>query len=109
MMTKKLFSRVQITTNSRLHFGFLNINSRENYSFGDMGLSIDKYPTITTISKAREFKSNLSRALNKKIEGFIKCNKVNKNIEIKYKIIAIDFFIILTRTMSSKLYNNNQS
>ena len=83
MMTKKLFSRVQITTNSRLHFGFLNINSRENYSFGGMGLSIDKYPTITTISKAREFKSNLSRALNKKIEGFIKCNKVNKNIEIK--------------------------
>ncbi len=83
MMTKKLFKQVKITTNSRLHLGFLNLKSKENYSYGGMGLSIDKYPTILTISKAREFRSNLSRMLNRKIHNFILKNKVSENIQIE--------------------------
>ncbi len=82
MMTKKQLNQVKIITNSRLHFGFLNLKSQETYSFGGMGLSIDKYPTTITVTKARKFKSNLSEVLNKKIKKFFLINKLNSNIQI---------------------------
>ena len=82
MVVDKSFNEVKIITNSRLHFGFLNLKSSKSYSYGGMGLSINKHPTILTVSKASKFESNLNKILNDKILHFIADNKLSKKIRI---------------------------
>jgi len=82
MVVDKSFNEVKIITNSRLHFGFLNLKSSKSYSYGGMGLSINKHPTILTVSKASKFQSNLNKILNDKILHFIADNKLSKKIRI---------------------------
>ena len=82
MVANKSFNEVKIVTNSRLHFGFLNLKSSKSYSYGGMGLSIDKHPTILTVSKASKFQSNLNKSLSDKIYHFICNNKLCKKIRI---------------------------
>ena len=69
MVANKSFNEVKIVTNSR-PFGFLNLKSSKSYSYGGMGLSIDKHPTILTVSKASKFQSNLNKALSDKNISF---------------------------------------
>ena len=59
MVSDKSLNEVKIIANSRLHFGFLNLKSSSSYSYGGMGLSIDRYPTILRVSRASKFESNL--------------------------------------------------
>ena len=82
MVMDKSFNKVKIITNSRLHFGFLNLKASESYSYGGMGLSINKHPTILTVSKASKFESNLNKTLSNKIFHFISKNKLSKKISI---------------------------
>ena len=82
MVSDKSFNEVKIVTNSRLHFGFLNLKSSNSYSFGGMGLSIDKHPTILTVSKALKFESNLKKAIRDKIYHFLCDNKLSKKIRV---------------------------
>ena len=82
MVVDKSFNEVKIITNSRLHFGFLNLKSSNSYSYGGMGLSINKHPTILTVSKASKFESNLNKTLSDKILHFIADNKLSKKIRI---------------------------
>ncbi len=82
MVVDKSFNKVKIITNSRLHFGFLNLKSSKSYSYGGMGLSINKHPTILTVSKASKFESNLNKTLSDKIFHFISKNKLSKKIRI---------------------------
>ena len=82
MVANKSFNEVKIVTNSRLHFGFLNLKSSKSYSYGGMGLSINKHPTILTVSKASKFQSNLNKSLSDKIYHFICNNKLCKKIRI---------------------------
>ena len=82
MIADKSLNEVEIVTNSRLHFGFLNLKSSESYSYGGMGLSIDKHPTILTVSKATKFESNLKKTLSDKIFNFLCENKLSKKIRV---------------------------
>ena len=82
MVSDKSFNEVKIVTNSRLHFGFLNLKSSNSYSYGGMGLSIDKHPTILTVSKASKFESNLNKAIRDKIYHFLCDNKLSKKIRV---------------------------
>ena len=74
---------LQIQANSRLHLGFLSLNSQQQYSYGGIGVSIDKYPTISSISKSNEFTSNLSKKLNNQILKYLKNNNLSLNIKIE--------------------------
>ena len=82
MVMNKSFNEVKIVTNSRLHFGFLNLKSSKSYSYGGMGVSINKHPTILTVSKASKFESNLKKAFSDKIFHFLCDNRLSKKIRV---------------------------
>ena len=82
MVSDKSLNEVKIIANSRLHFGFLNLKSSNSYSYGGMGLSIDKHPTILKVSRASKFESNLKKTLRDKIFYFLCDNKLSKKIRI---------------------------
>ncbi len=83
MVKTKGNNALQIQANSRLHLGFLNLNSSKQYSYGGIGVSIDKYPTITSISYSHKFSSNLSKTLNNQILRFLKDNNLSTGIKIE--------------------------
>ena len=83
MVKTKGNNALQIQANSRLHLGFLNLNCSQHYSYGGIGVSIDKYPTILSISKSNKFVSNLSVKLNNQILKYLKNNNLSLNIKIK--------------------------
>ena len=74
---------LQIQANSRLHLGFINLHCPDKYSYGGIGVSIDKYPTILSISKSNKFISNLSKKSNNQILKYLKNNNFSMNIKIK--------------------------
>ena len=82
MVSDKSLNEVKIIANSRLHFGFLNLKSSSSYSYGGMGLSIDRYPTILRVSRASKFESNLKKTLRDKIFNFLCSNSLSKKIRI---------------------------
>ena len=82
MVKNKNKNSIQIQANSRLHLGFLNLNCPQQYSYGGIGVSINKYPTILSISKSNKFVSNLSKKLNNQIFKYLK----NKNLSMTIKI-----------------------
>ena len=55
MVSQRKFNELKISTNSRLHFGFLNLDSQQPYSYGSMGLTINKHKTLIQISKSKNF------------------------------------------------------
>ena len=71
MVSQRKFNELKISTNSRLHFGFLNLDSQQPYSYGSMGLTINKHKTLIQISKSKKFHSNLSKIYTNKIKDFI--------------------------------------
>ena len=83
MAKSKDNNTIQIQANSRLHLGFLNLNSPLKYSYGGIGVSIDKYPTILSISNSNKFTSNLSKKLNNQILKYLKNNNLSLNIKVK--------------------------
>ena len=83
MVNTKGTNKVLIRANSRLHLGFLNLNSPTQYSYGGLGVSIDKYPTISSISKSSKFISNLSKKLNNEIMSYLKDKKLSTKIKIE--------------------------
>ena len=80
MVSDKSLNEIKIIANSRLHFGFLNLKSSSSYSYGGMGLSIDRYPTILRVSRASKFESNLKKTLRDKIFNFLCSNNLSKKI-----------------------------
>ena len=86
MVSQRKFNELEISTNSRLHFGFLNLDSHQPYSFGSMGLTINKYKTCIQISKSKNFNSNLSKVYTNKIKDFIKTMQLDRNIHINCSI-----------------------
>ena len=82
MVSEKSLNEVKIVANSRLHFGFLNLKSSSPYSYGGMGLSIAKHPTILRVSRASKFESNLKKTLRDKIFTFLCNNSLSKKIRI---------------------------
>ena len=83
MVKTKGNNALQIQANSRLHLGFLNLNCSQEYSYGGIGVSIDKYPTILSISNSNKFTSNLSKKLNNQILKYLKNNNLSSNIKVK--------------------------
>ena len=51
MAISNVSAQVNIETNSRLHLGFISLNSSTPYMYGGAGLSISGYPTIINIRK----------------------------------------------------------
>ena len=83
MVKTKDNNSLRIHANSRLHLGFLSLNSLSQYSYGGIGVSIDKYPTILSISKSNRFISNLSKKLNNQILKYLKNNNLSRSIKIE--------------------------
>ena len=50
MATKNTFKQVKIEANSRLHLGFISLNSSTPFTYGGVGISISGQPTIVTVS-----------------------------------------------------------
>ncbi len=74
---------LKIQANSRLHLGFINLNCPHKYSYGGIGVSINKYPTILSISKSSKFISNLSNKLNNQLLKYLKNNNLSMKIKIE--------------------------
>tara|TARA_Y100000768_G_scaffold387255_1_gene377972 strand:+ start:54 stop:995 length:942 start_codon:yes stop_codon:yes gene_type:complete len=83
MVKNQTYKEVKIQANSRLHLGFLNLNNVDQYSYGGIGVSIDKYPTISLISKSKKFESNLSKQLNNRIFKYLQDNNLATDIKIE--------------------------
>ena len=86
MVSQRKFNELKISTNSRLHFGFLNLDSQKPYSYGSMGLTINKHKTLIQISKSKKFHSNLSKIYANKIKDFIKIMKLDSNVNINCSV-----------------------
>jgi len=82
MTENKEFNMIKVESNSRLHLGFINLNSSSPYSYGGLGLSISKFPTVTSIEKTKKFQTNLSPNISKTILNYLKKNKLSSNIGI---------------------------
>ena len=85
MATSNVSAQVNIETNSRLHLGFISLNSSTPYMYGGAGLSISGYPTIINIRKYKKFESNLPKEISNKILTFLKANQLNTLIRIECK------------------------
>lgn len=79
-MNKKL---IKISTNSRIHMGFFSHDIKNPYSYGGIGLCINKYPTVVSITPVSQFSSNLSKNYQDKIIRFLDIHKLSKKIHIK--------------------------
>ena len=55
MIKNKAFRQVKIEANSRLHLGFISLNTSTPYTYGGAGISISGYPSIIDISKSKKF------------------------------------------------------
>ena len=53
MAISNVSAQVNIETNSRLHLGFISLNSSTPYMYGGAGLSISGYPTIVNIENPK--------------------------------------------------------
>tara|TARA_Y100000389_G_scaffold105276_1_gene102169 strand:+ start:3304 stop:4245 length:942 start_codon:yes stop_codon:yes gene_type:complete len=82
MVRDNAIKQVKIETNSRLHLGFMNINSSSPYSYGGLGVSIDNYPTVINISKSNKFESNLPKQYTNKILNYINKAGLKKTVKI---------------------------
>ena len=74
--------QVRIQASSRLHLGFLNLNSSKQYSYGGIGVSIDKYPTISLISKSKQYETNLPKKINNELFKYLQANNLTTNIRV---------------------------
>ena len=83
MTSSNAFKQVNIETNSRLHLGFINLNSSTPYVYGGAGLTISGHPTIVNIKKCKQFESNLPKDITKKILTFLKKNHLSILIRIE--------------------------
>jgi beta-RFAP synthase len=82
MVENKVFNQIKVESNSRLHLGFINLNSTSPYSYGGLGLSISNFPTIISISRAKKFESNLPSNISKTIHNYLKKNKLSHLVKI---------------------------
>jgi len=85
MALSNVSTQLIIETNSRLHLGFISLNSSTPYMYGGAGLSISGYPTIINIRKYKKFESNLPKEISNKILTFLKANQLNTLIRIECK------------------------
>ena len=53
MTTKNTFKEVKIEANSRLHLGFISLNSSTPFTYGGVGISISGQPTIVNIKNSK--------------------------------------------------------
>ncbi len=82
MAENKVFNQIKVESNSRLHLGFINLNSASSYSYGGLGLSISNHPTIVSIGRAKKFESNLPRTLSKIVHNYLTKNNLSTRIKI---------------------------
>ncbi len=74
---------IKIKTNSRLHLGFISLETNNPYSYGGMGVCINKYPTVVRISPSTQFKSNLEKSHNNRILRFLKQYEYSTKVKIE--------------------------
>ena len=61
MATKNTFKEVKIEANSRLHLGFISLNSSTPFTYGGVGISIHGQATIVNIKNTKKFESKLTK------------------------------------------------
>jgi beta-RFAP synthase len=83
MTSSNALKQVNIETNSRLHLGFISLNSSTPYTYGGVGLTISGHPTKVNIKKYKQFESNLPKDITKKILTFLKKNHLSTLIRIE--------------------------
>ena len=82
MVTKNTFKQLKIESNSRLHLGFISLNTSSPYTYGGVGVSISGQPTIINIKKSKKFESNLPRNITNSILNFLRSKKLHTMIKI---------------------------
>ena len=82
MATKNTFKEVKIEANSRLHLGFISLNSSTPFTYGGVGISISGQATIVNIKKSKKFESNLPKNITDKILNFLRSKKLHTMIKI---------------------------
>ncbi len=82
MANKNTFKHIKIEANSRLHMGFISLNSSLPFSYGGVGISISGQPTIVTIKKSKKFQSNLPKNITNRILNFLRSKKLHTMIKI---------------------------
>lgn len=82
MVIKNTFKQLKIESNSRLHLGFISLNTSSPYTYGGVGVSISGQPTIVNIKKSKKFESNLPRNITNSILNFLRSMKLHTMIKI---------------------------
>lgn len=86
-MTKFNKSRsITVSSPARIHLGFFGIEDNFGYSFGSMGLAINKYKTSVKICSSQKFETNLPKKYENRIKKIIK----STNISNKFKISLLN-------------------
>ena len=75
MALSNVSTQLIIETNSRLHLGFISLNSSTPYMYGGAGLSISGYPTIIYIRKSKNLNQIFQKRCQRKFLHFLK--KIN--------------------------------
>tara|TARA_B100000029_G_scaffold516604_1_gene631642 strand:- start:2563 stop:3525 length:963 start_codon:yes stop_codon:yes gene_type:complete len=82
-MTKfKKHRSIIVSSPARIHLGFFGIENNYGYSFGSMGLAINKHKTSVKILNAHKFKTNLPKKFENKIKNIIKSTNISSRFEI---------------------------
>ena len=79
--SRKKTDELVISSPARLHLGFFGIEKTYGYSYGSMGLAINRYKTLIKISKTNRPQSNISKKYLEPLEKYL--NSIGKKCKMK--------------------------